>query len=119
MLLVVPGATIRTYNNSKEHSTIKTASVTVLKAKLSEFLARVKRGEEVAVTERGRQVARIVPITRIGAGGNTGIVELIRKGIIRRGRKGGVRLDFLRRPRPKDPHGSVLKALLDERAQGR
>ena len=32
-----------------------------LKSKLSEYLARVERGETVTVTNRGRRVARIVP----------------------------------------------------------
>ena len=43
---------------------MKTASVSTLKAKISEYLAQVKRGEEVIVTERGRPVARITPIPK-------------------------------------------------------
>src|SRR4029079_10171897 len=35
-----------------------------LKAKLSEYLSRVERGETLDVTSRGRCVARIVPATR-------------------------------------------------------
>ena len=96
-----------------------TASVSILKAKLSEFLDRVKRGEEVAVTDRGHQIARIVPAVRASTDDDVEIAELVRLGIARAGRKGGVRLDFLKRPRPKDPQGLVLKALLEEREQGR
>jgi prevent-host-death family protein len=33
-----------------------------LKAKLSEYLSRVASGEEVVVTDRGRPVARLVPL---------------------------------------------------------
>jgi len=95
------------------------ASVSVLKARLSEYLARVKRGEQVVVTERGRQVARLVPAALVAADSDAETAELVRLGIARPGRKGGVRLDFLKRPRPKDPGDSVLKALLEERAQGR
>ena|SRR5687767_13407961 len=36
-----------------------------LKAKLSEHLDRVKAGATVTVTERGRPIARLVPIERI------------------------------------------------------
>ena len=35
--------------------------VSELKAGLSAYLARVKRGEEIVVTERGEPIARIVP----------------------------------------------------------
>jgi len=96
-----------------------TVSVTVLKAKLSEYLAKVKRGIEVSVTEHGRPVARIVPVAKTGADEDAEIAELVRLGIARAGRKGGVRLDFLKRPRPRDPEGSVLKALLEEREENR
>ncbi|MGB3683875.1 MAG: type II toxin-antitoxin system prevent-host-death family antitoxin, partial [Rubrobacteraceae bacterium] len=41
---------------------MKSAGVTDLKAWLSEYLARVKSGEEVLVTDRGRPVARLVPV---------------------------------------------------------
>ena len=43
---------------------MNTASVSKLKATLSEFLALVKTGEEVIVTERGKPIAKIVPIPR-------------------------------------------------------
>jgi len=95
------------------------ASVSVLKAKLSEYLDRVKRGEEVAVTDRGRPIARIVPPASPSVGEDADVAELVRLGTVRAGRKGGVRLDFLNRSRPKDPRGLVLKALLEEREQGR
>lgn len=34
-----------------------------LRGRLSDYLAKVRDGQEVVVTERGRAVARIVPIT--------------------------------------------------------
>ncbi len=43
---------------------MKHAAVAKLKATLSEYLARVKAGEEVIVTERGKPIARIVPLAR-------------------------------------------------------
>jgi len=41
-----------------------------LKARLSEYLMRVKAGEEILVSDRGRPVTRLVPIT--GRGGLRG-----------------------------------------------
>jgi len=35
-----------------------------LKARLSGYVERVRRGEEIAVTDRGKEVALIVPISR-------------------------------------------------------
>jgi prevent-host-death family protein len=38
-----------------------------LKAKLSEVLDRVERGEVVGVTNRGRRIAQIVPAARVAS----------------------------------------------------
>ena len=43
---------------------MKHAAVSQLKATLSEYLARVKAGEEVIVTRRGTPVVRLVPISQ-------------------------------------------------------
>jgi len=40
-----------------------TVNVTALRNRLPEYLGRVRAGEEVAITSRGRVVARIVPDT--------------------------------------------------------
>ena len=40
---------------------MKTATVSKLKASLSEYLRQVKAGEEVLVTERGRPIAKLTP----------------------------------------------------------
>ena len=89
-------------------------SIARLKASLSEFLAGVKAGEEVVVTDRGRPVARIVPYEPAGAE----LDELVRSGRLRRSR-GPVPPDFWTRPRPADPEGRLLQALLDEREADR
>jgi prevent-host-death family protein len=41
---------------------MKTATVREVQHKLSRMLARVKRGEEVTITKRGKAVARLVPL---------------------------------------------------------
>lgn len=48
-----------------------------LKSRLSEYLARVERGETVTVTSRGRRIAQIVP-----AVGETAIERGLREGWI-------------------------------------
>ena len=47
---------------------MKTATVREVQHKLSRVLARVKRGEEITITKRGKAVARLVP-TAVAAGG--------------------------------------------------
>src|SRR4030042_1291245 len=46
---------------------MKTAAVSKLKAYLSEYLNQVKAGNEVLITDRGKPVARLVPISRTKA----------------------------------------------------
>jgi len=43
---------------------MQTVSVAEAKAHLSEVLSRVEAGEEVVITRRGRQVARLAPIRK-------------------------------------------------------
>ena len=97
---------------------MKTASVTELKASLSKYLAKVKHGEEILVTERGKPVAKIVPLGRDAAAFPPHLLEMERAGLIRLG-TGRLPKDFWKLPRPKDPKGRVLKALLEEREEGR
>ena len=52
-----------------------------LKALLSETLARVKRGEEVLVTEHGRPIARLLPLSSASPAAAT--QELVRGGQIK------------------------------------
>jgi prevent-host-death family protein len=48
-----------------------------LRASLSRYVARVKEGEEITVTEHGRPVARLVPLD-----GERKIDRLIREGVV-------------------------------------
>jgi prevent-host-death family protein len=94
---------------------MKTASVAELKARLSEFLAAVRRGDDVVVTDRGRPVARL---TALDPGEDARMTALVRSGAVRPSR---------RRPDPArfeagaiaDPEGRLMKALLEERSEGR
>jgi prevent-host-death family protein len=94
------------------------AGVAQLKAGLSRYLERVKAGHEVLVTDRGRPVAKLVPIgaeTRKAARRE----RLVREGSLLPGR-GRVRASLLEPPPGKPAAGgSVLDALLEERREGR
>jgi prevent-host-death family protein len=52
-----------------------------LKALLSETLSRVKAGEEVIVTEHGRPIARITPLSAASPAAAT--QDLVRAGLVR------------------------------------
>src|SRR2546425_8271043 len=96
---------------------MKTAAVSKLKAGLSEYLARVKAGEEVIVTERGKPIAKIVPF-----GGNQAeipahLLEKARAGLIRLD-SGKLPKGFWKMPRPTVPGGAGAKAVLEERESG-
>lgn len=95
------------------------AGVAQLKAKLSEYLDKVKAGEEVLVLRRGKPVAKIVPIEKGGKEAHEEhIRELLRTGQMKEG-KGELPPDFWTRPRPKDPEGLAVKYLIEERRKGR
>ena len=100
----------------------KVAKVSELKASLSKYLARVKAGEEVVVTERGKAIAKLVPMPREEEGGEGGgmerVKELVRRGVLSLP-EGELPKDFCERPLPEDPGDGVLKALLEEREEAR
>ena len=89
-----------------------------MKATLSEYLQRVKAGEEVIVTERGRAIARIVPLSRALSDIPSHLFELERSGLVRLG-TGRLPKDFWNAPRPKDRGGLAFKMLFEERETGR
>jgi prevent-host-death family protein len=55
------------------------------KAKLSEILRRVKQGRSVSISERGREIAQVVPVAR-ATDLAARLAELERDGLIRRSR---------------------------------
>lgn len=97
---------------------MKAAAVSQLKASLSKFLTVVKGGEEVIVTDRGKPVAKLVPVTRDQKERPPHLLALERAGLAKIG-KGGLPPGFWDLPRPKDPGNRVLKALLKDREESR
>lgn len=97
---------------------MKSAPVAGLKASLSRFLAAVKAGEELLVTERGRPIARIVPIPPGAYPEQDRLRRMEARGLVRVG-DGKLPRKFWTAPRAADPGGKVRKALLSERAASR
>jgi prevent-host-death family protein len=93
---------------------MKNVGIADLKARLSEYLDQVKSGDEIVITDRGRPVARL---SRVDDERGE-MDELIRTGAAR-GPVKPLPDDFFDVPRPADPDGSVLRALLEERSEGR
>jgi prevent-host-death family protein len=96
---------------------MKTAAVSELKARLSEYLDQVKGGTEILITDRGKPVARLVPLSR-SRDLRESLVRMEKQGLIRIG-SGKLPKNFWRMPRPDDSDGTVLQALLEERKGGR
>lgn len=99
---------------------MKRAAVSTIKATLSACLAKVKAGEELLVMERGKPVAKLVPVSKEQdeEGGSAQLRDLVRAGLVRIG-SGKFPVGFWKMPRPVDRKGRGLVALLNERAEGR
>jgi prevent-host-death family protein len=98
------------------------ASITQTKNSLSAYLDKVKRGQTILITDRGRPVARLVAaVEEPDAEAQHGRLErLERGGIARRGRSPEQRPALSGPPpRRKRRSPSALAALLDEREGGR
>ncbi len=97
---------------------MKSASVSELKALLSKYLSQVEAGEEVVVTDRGKPIAKIIPIRRAEMAIPAYLLSLERAGLARIG-KVSIPAAFWTLPRPTDVKGSALQSLLNEREEGR
>lgn len=98
---------------------MKAAKVSELKAGLSKYLARVKRGEQVVITERGVPVAKLVPVPKqpSGVAGDewARLLELQRRGILEIPENPVIPKEFWEMPRGDDAEGTVVKQLLEDR----
>jgi prevent-host-death family protein len=95
---------------------MKTTTVSKLKASLSEYLRSVKAGEEVLVTERGRPIAKLIPSASSKSLPDH-LIEMEKQGLVKLG-SGKLPKGFWNLPRPKDPKGLVVKAVIREREEG-
>lgn len=98
---------------------MKRASITEAKNNFSALVDSVKGGSPVLIVDRGRPVARLEPVAAPGGADAGRLAELIRAGVVRPPR-GPASKDVFDGPLPRAKRGaSVLRALLDERREGR
>ncbi len=97
---------------------MKSAAISRLKASLSEYLDRVKAGEDVIVTERGKPIARITSMSTGAAALPLHLRELERAGLVKLG-SGRLPKDFWSASRPDDSKGAAISYLSEERESGR
>jgi len=97
------------------------ASVSEAKNRLSHFLRLVRGGEEVEIMDRDTPVARIVHVSKSAAREKKAawIAEGVRLGIITPPQGRELSPDFFKRKRGFPEGEDVLKALLEERDEGR
>ncbi len=99
---------------------MRKASISEAKNRLSEYLALVRRGETILITDRNVPVAQIVPLAAgAGARDEERLRDLERRGVIRRAKlRAGA--GFLKRlPSAPRAKGDLLAALLAERDEAR
>lgn len=99
---------------------MKKASITEAKNNLSALIDGLKGGSSVLIVDRGRPVARLEAVTTGREEDQEGrLSRLIREGIVRPGRA-GLSQSLLTGSPPRARRGaSALRALLEERREGR
>ncbi|MGH9253272.1 MAG: type II toxin-antitoxin system Phd/YefM family antitoxin [Vicinamibacterales bacterium] len=98
---------------------MKKASITEAKNNLSALIDGVKSGSPVLIVDRGRPVARLEPVTGARTDDDSRLARLVRDGIVRPARAVVSKGVFTTRlPRLKGGVSGV-RALLDERREGR
>ena len=99
---------------------MRKASITEAKNQLSALIDRVREGESVWITDRGRPVARLEPVTSRAAVDPEGLLSrLERGGIVRRGASEPP-LALIKSRGPRILRGaSIVRAVVEERSEGR
>ena len=99
---------------------MKRASITEAKNNLSALIDGLRGGLAVLILDRGRPVARLEPVTGDLEAEHEGrLLRLVRDGIVRP-RRGEPPPTLFSQPPPHAKEGaSAVKALLDERREGR
>jgi prevent-host-death family protein len=98
---------------------MKKASVTEVKNNLSSLIDRVKGGSPVLIVDRGRPVARLEPVGGLRSDDDGRLARLVREGIVRPAHHAMPKALFATKPPRAKPGASGVRALLEERRQGR
>lgn len=97
---------------------MRTTNIAELKNRLSSFLAEVKRGEEILISERNQLIAKIVPLHN-ASDFSAEELALAATGILRLPEESEVSELFLKEKRSALKGATAIKAVLDERDEGR
>jgi prevent-host-death family protein len=98
---------------------MKRASITEAKNNLSALIDSVKGGSPVLIVDRGRPVARLEPVTGGRPDDDSRLARLVREGIVRPGRRSPPKELLATKPPRLKKGASGVRALLDERRDGR
>jgi prevent-host-death family protein len=99
---------------------MKKASITEAKNNLSALIDGLKGGSPVLIVDRGRPVARLEPVTTgLEAEHDGRLLRLVRDGIVRPRRTAPPEMLFSQQPPRAKAGASAVKALLEERREGR
>ena len=98
---------------------MKKASITEAKNNLSALIDRVKSGSPVLIVDRGRPVARLEPATGPHADDDSRLARLVRDGIVRPAQRAIPKAMFSTKPPRAKQGASGVRALLEERREGR
>lgn len=98
---------------------MRTATITEAKNGLSALIDHVRTGESVLIMDRGRPVARLEPAVSAGEDPGGRLSRLERAGIIRVAQAEPPIDLIVQRPPRSRGRGGAVKALLDERSEGR
>ena len=89
------------------------------KNNLSALIDGVKGGSPVLIVARERPVARLEPVGALGPDDESRLARLVREGIVRPARRGAPKDVFTTKPPRLEKGASGVRALLEERREGR
>lgn len=98
---------------------MKKASITEAKNNLSALIDKVKTGSPVLIVDRGRPVARLEPVSGLSSGDDSRLARLVRDGVVRPARRQLAKAVIATRPPRLRKGASAVRALLDDRRDGR
>ena len=98
---------------------MKKASITEAKNNLSALIDSVKGGSPVLIVDRGRPVARLEPVSGTRHDDDSRLDRLVREGIVRPARGSLPKSLFATKPPRVKKGASGVRALLDDRRDGR
>jgi prevent-host-death family protein len=98
---------------------MKKASITEAKNNLSALIDRVKGGSPVLIVDRGRPVARLEPVTGLRSNADGHLDRLVREGVVRPARTARSTTALAQKPTRLKRGASGVRALIDERRDGR